>query len=106
MVAPPRRSSTSSRNALPPRRRSWYSSPPAVRKTTPTCSLFEPGAMSLRATVPVIRRRLGFMSPAEIFLDFDQLIPLRMRDKYANLNPVLFAPRTELDTLALGQYRH
>src|SRR5262249_30193195 len=107
IVVPTRRSRTSSRNGFPPRRRRTYSSPLAVRNTTPACSLFEPGAICARTTVPVIRRRFGSISPAEIFRYFDDAVALGMGDQDANLGPcpIVIASRFG-DALVLRQYGH
>src|SRR4029077_11490858 len=66
-------------------RRRMNSSPRAVRKTTPRCSLLEPGEISAHATVPAILRVCGCISPPEVFCDLCQVIVLGMRDEDTGL---------------------
>src|SRR4029079_9102055 len=73
--------STASRKALPPARRRMNSSPRAVRRITPRCSLLEPGERSACVTVPVIFWRCGCILSAEIFGDLDDVIVVGVRDE-------------------------
>src|SRR5215470_6070094 len=85
MVAPRSASMASSRKALPPTRRKTYSSPSAVRRTTPTRSLFEPGAIRVRVTVPVSRRSCAAISPSDVFGRLHDAIVLGVGDQDTRL---------------------
>src|SRR6185312_15356895 len=81
MFAPTSASRVSSRKALPPDRRRMNSLPCGVRRTTPRCSLLEPGETIADATFPVIVWSCACISPSHVFCDSDQAIVLRVGDE-------------------------